>query len=305
MDGFIFTDKEGKVINCYKWTPECEPKAVVQIVHGMTETALRYDYFAKALCKEGYIVYSHDHRGHGKTASSEEELGYIADKEGFYWMVNDIKELSNIIKEENPNLKLILFGHSMGSFLSQRYAQIYGNEIDALILSGTNGRPKNITKLGIIVSKIEIMFKGRKARSKIMDKLSFGDFNKNFNPTRTQFDWLCSVEEEVDKYIHDEKCGFICSTSFYYDLIRGLWDIHKEENKKAVPKKLPIYIFAGDKDPVGYLGKGIINLYEIYKENKIEDVEYKLYKDGRHEMLNESNKDEVIKDIVLWIKNRI
>lgn len=301
----MFKDKEGVNISYYKWTPDIENvRGVIQIAHGMTETAIRYDYFAKRLCEKGYVVYAHDHRGHGDTAKTREDLGYIADNDGFYWMINDIKELTDIIKEENKGEKLILFGHSMGSFLSQRYFQLYGNGIDALILSGSNGKPKNITKLGAIVARIEMKIKGRKAKSKLMDKLSFGGFNKNFKPNRTEYDWLCSVEEEIDKYIEDEKCGFICSTSFYYDLIKGLWDIHKKENLRSMPKDIPIYIFAGDKDPVGYFGEGIVNLYKTFKSIGIKDVEYKLYKNGRHEMLNENNKDEVIFNIIKWLDSK-
>ena len=306
MKKFKFIDSEGLEISCYKWVPEkSEVKGIVQIAHGMTETALRYDEFAKELCKSGYIVYAHDHRGHGNTAVSKELFGYIADEDGFNWMVKDIKELTDIIKKENPGKSVILFGHSMGSFLSQRYAEIYGDEIDVLILSGTNGKPKLYTKLGIVVSNIEMKLRGRKAKSKLMDKLSFGGFNSKFKNPRTPFDWLCSVEDEVDKYLKNEYCGFICTTSFYYDLVKGLWEIHKEENLKKIPKDLPIYIFAGDRDPVGYEGKGIINLYETYKSLNIKDVEYKLYKDGRHEMLNEYNKFEVMNDIIKWIDKRL
>lgn len=306
MEKFEFIDSEGIKISCYKWVPnDLEIKGIVQIAHGMTETATRYSEFAEELNKYGYIVYAHDHRGHGNTAKSKYELGYIADDDGFNWMVKDIKELTDIIKTENKNHKVILFGHSMGSFLSQSYVQKYGDSIDALILSGTNGKPKLYTKLGIIVSKIEMNLRGRKAKSKLMDKLSFGNFNSKFKNTRTPYDWLCSVEGEVDKYISNELCGFICSTSFYYDLVKGLWKIHDEENLNKIPKKLPIYIFAGSKDPVGYEGKGIINLFKIYKKNKIEDVEYKLYENGRHEMLNESNKYFVMEDIINWIDKKM
>ena len=251
MKNFSFVDRYGKEIKYYKWSEVENPKGIVQIVHGMTEYALRYDYFAKKLCENGYIVYAHDQRGHGETSPKDEEKGYIADDEGFDILVENVKELTDVAKKENSNLPIILFGHSMGSFVSQRYIELYGNGIDGVILSGTNGKPDRITKLGILISKIEIMLKGRKAKSKLMDKLSFGDFNSNFKPTRTDYDWLCSVNEEVDKYIESPVCGFICSTSFYYDLIRGLWKINKKENLNNIPKNLPIYIFAGDKDPVG------------------------------------------------------
>ena len=306
MEKLHFIDEEGKKIVYYKW--KCEDKdekGIVQIAHGMTETALRYDYFAKKLNEAGFTVYANDHRGHGETAQTKEELGYIADEDGFTWMVKDLKELNDIIRKENANKKVILLGHSMGSFLSQRYAELYGDSIDLLILSGTNGQPKRITKIGQYIAKKEMKLHGRKNVSKLMDKLSFGDFNSKFEPTRTDYDWLCSVEEEVDKYINDEKCGFICTSSFYYDLIKGLWTIHEEKNLNNIPKELPIYIFAGDRDPVGYEGEGIVNLYNCYKDLGIKEVEYKLYKDGRHEMLNEVNKDTVISDILKWINKYI
>lgn len=305
MKNFSFVDRYGKEIKYYKWSEVENPKGIVQIVHGMTEYALRYDYFAKKLCENGYIVYAHDQRGHGETSPKDEEKGYIADDEGFDILVENVKELTDVAKKENSNLPIILFGHSMGSFVSQRYIELYGNGIDGVILSGTNGKPDRITKLGILISKIEIMLKGRKAKSKLMDKLSFGDFNSNFKPTRTDYDWLCSVNEEVDKYIESPVCGFICSTSFYYDLIRGLWKINKKENLNNIPQNLPIYIFAGDKDPVGKFGKGIVKLYDTYKSIGIYNLNYKLYSNGRHEMLNENNKDEVIKDLLDWINNKI
>ncbi|MDI9216387.1 alpha/beta hydrolase [Clostridium tertium] len=304
MDNFVFKNKEGMDISCYKWSDNSsKPKAVIQIVHGMSEWAGRYDYFANRLVKEGYVVYAHDHSGHGKSAKSLSELGFISKENRFYSMIDDIKILNDIIKNENKEIPLILFGHSMGSFLSQRYIQMYGDTIDAIILSGSNGKPKIFTKLGLAVSKMEMLIKGNDKRSRLMDRLSFGGFNKSVKNPRTNFDWLCSDENEVDKYINDKYCGFIYPTPFYYDLINGLWDIHKNENiEKVKDLDIPIYIFAGDRDPVGYFGKGIINLYEVYKNIGVKDISYKLYKDGRHEMLNEVNKDEVISDIIKWIE---
>ncbi len=305
MKEFSFKDSEGVNIACYKWENSIEKaRGVVQIIHGMTEHARRYDYFAKKLVEEGFIVYAHDHRGHGNTAS-EDSRGYIGEKDGFDLKVKDVKEYFDIIKKENPDLPIIIFGHSMGSFVSQRFIQSYGDEIDGVILSGTNGKPMSLTKVGIAISKIEVMLRGRKAKSKLMDKLSFGNFNSQFKENRTDFDWLCSVDEEVDKYINDEQCGFICSTSFYYDLLRGLWTIHKKENLDSIPKHLPVYILAGDKDPVGNNGKGIISLHNDYKKLGLTEVSYRLYSNGRHEILNEINKDEVIGDIINWILVKI
>lgn len=304
MENFIFKNKNGIDISCYRWSNKSEnTKGIIQIVHGMSEWAGRYDYLADKLTQEGYIVYAHDHSGHGKSVKNLDKLGFISKENRFYSMLDDIKMLNGIIKKENKELPVILFGHSMGSFLSQRYIQIYGDTIDAVILSGSNGKQKSFTKAGLVVSKIEMLIKGNDKRSRIMDKLSFGNFNNSFKNPKTNFDWLSSDEKEVDKYIKDKYCGFIYPTPFYYDLIRGLWDIHKDENLKKVKNlNIPIYIFSGDKDPVGYFGNGVINLYNQYKELGAKDISYKLYKNGRHEMLNEVNKNEVIEDIIIWIK---
>ena len=306
MEKFKFADIDGIEILVRKWAGiNSNIKGIVQIVHGMAEESSRYDYLAKKLNEEGFVVYGDDHRGHGETASSREELGYISDEDGFHWMVNNLKQINGIIKREYPNLPIVLLGHSMGAFLSQRYAELYGDSIDYLVLTGTNGKPKIITKLGIKVAKRDITKYGRRHVGRYINKLAFNAFNNNFKHTRTQFDWLSSVDEEVDNYIKNDLCGFKYPSSFYYDLINGLWTIHKDENLCRIPESLPIYIFAGDKDPVGYNGKGIISLFNCFKGLVINDVSYKLYKDGRHEMLHEYNKDEVISDLVLWLNKRI
>lgn len=301
-ENFKFKDSDGVELNAYKWIPDGEILGIIQICHGMTETILRYDEFARYLNDNGYIVYGYEHRGHGDTAKSKESLGYIADSEGFDWLVKDLYEMINLAKVENENLPLYLFGHSMGSFVSQRFIELYGREIDGVILSGSNGEPPGLTSIGIILSKLEIKLFGRRHTSNMMDKLSFGGFNKKFKPNRTSFDWLCSVDSEVDKYIENEKCGFVCSASFYYDLLRGLKTIHKAENFKTIPIELPIYMIAGEMDPVGDCGKGIINLYDKLIKNGIKDVKYKLYGGKRHEILNEDNKIEVMNDVIAWLK---
>ncbi|MDZ5252934.1 alpha/beta fold hydrolase [Clostridium sp. LIBA-8841] len=304
-ESFAFKDSEGLELQGYKWSDGKEFKAVVHILHGMTEDAIRYDEFAERLVEEGFLVYSHDHRGHGFTAKELDSLGYIADDEGFEWMVEDAKILIENSKEKHKGYKIILFGHSMGSFISQRLVQKYNDLVDMLILSGTNGEPDKLAPIGEVIAKIESKLKGKKHKSKLMDSLIFGGFNKNFKPCRTSFDWLCSVEEEVDKYIDNERYGFICSSSFYYDLLRGLRSIHKVENMSKINKEMPIYIFAGDKDPVGNFGKGIINLRDKLKEFGVKNVQYKLYENGRHEMLNEKNKIDVMEDTIAWMLKNI
>lgn len=300
---FKFTAMDGVIINVHKWGLEEGQaiKGVVQISHGMAEWAYRYDYFAKALNREGYIVYANDHRGHGLTAPSMEDVGYISDNDGFFDKVEDMRELNQLIREEHPSLPVVLFGHSMGSFLSQRYIQLYGSDLVGVILSGSNGKQGPIINLGIALAYLEMKFKGRRHRSRLLDKLSFGSYNRAFPDNRTKFDWLSRDEKLVDRYIEDPYCGGIFTSSFFYDFLRGLKMITRRKNLEAVSKNLPIYIFSGSMDPVGGFGKGVEKLKEMYETHGLKEVSLVLYPEGRHEMLNEINRDEVIEDIVRWL----
>ncbi|WP_251862467.1 alpha/beta hydrolase [Clostridium sp. Marseille-Q2269] len=303
---FSFQGRENVKINVYKWEPENKKhiKGVIQIAHGMAETASRYERFAAYLNDNGYIVYANDHRGHGKSALSIDRLGYLGEEDGFMSMVEDVHTLNSKIKYENKGLPVFLLGHSMGSFISQRYIQLYGKELQGVILVGTNGNQGSILNLAILISKLEMRFRGREHKSNLLNNLSFGGFNKRFRPNRTEFDWLSRDNKEVDKYIDNKYCGTVFPTSFFHDFFKGLKSIWKEENKSNIPKDVPILIVSGDKDPVGNFGKGILNLYNFYKNIDVEDVKYKLYKDGRHEILNEINRKEVFKDLLDWIEDK-
>lgn len=292
--------KDNKEIYLYKWEPEpgVKVKGVVQVIHGMAEHANRYERFAKALNKEGFLVYADDHRGHGKSAEDINSLGYISDNDGFHTMVGDQQEINEYIRRENSEEKVFIFGHSMGSFLSQRYMELYGNTVDGVILSGTGGKPNLLMKAGIPLSGIIMKFKGRRGNGKLMNDLGFGAYNKQIENPKTDFDWLSRDEEEVSKYVADPYCGSVFPVSFYYDFLKGLGTIHKKENLKNIPKDLPIEIFSGDGDPVGEYGKGIVSLYNTLKALGVKNIKYKLYAGGRHEILNETNKEEVTKDII-------
>lgn len=300
---FSFADKEGAKIFTYQWMPDEgeEVKGAVQIAHGMAETGARYERFAEKLTKEGYVVFANDHRGHGKTAGDLEKVGYLADEDGFHWMVENMHQLTGIIKEQYGEKPIFLFGHSMGSFLTQRYISLYGKELKGAILSGTNGRTGLMLNIGIMLAKRECKARGRKVKSEKLNKLSFGSFNNSFKPNKTEFDWLSRDEKEVDKYINDPYCGGVFTAGFFYDFLTGLKKTHDRMELEKIPKDLPIYIFAGAKDPVGKQGKGILNLVKMYKALQIENVNYKLYDEGRHEMLNEINREEVMSDVIHWL----
>lgn len=300
---FTFKDSQGVELFVYKWMPENLEafKGILQLAHGMAETAARYRRFAEALTKEGYIVYANDHRGHGKTAGTLEKVGYMGE-DGFNWMVKDLYELNCLIKNENENLPVFLMGHSMGSFLTQSFIYRYGNQLSGAILSGTAGKMGPIINLATWIAKREVKKQGAEAKSLKLNNLSFGGYNKCFKPARTEFDWLSRDEKEVDKYIADPYCGGIFSAGYFYDLLKGLKENHKIENMNKIPKELPIYLFSGEKDPVGSNTKTVSQLINTYKSLGIKDVSYKFYKDGRHEMLNELNRDEVTRDIIDWLK---
>lgn len=300
---FRFDGADGKKISAIRWENDeyYKIKGIVQISHGMAENAGRYERFAEKLTKSGYIVYINDHRGHGESEDSVENLGYLAEKDGFDMLVKDMKILTDIIKSENQGVPIYLFGHSMGSFAVQKYIIDYTDSVNAVILSGSCGDFGSILKLATpIISCVE-MFHGGKHKSKFLDNLIFGGNNRQFKNPRTKFDWLSRDEKEVDKYIEDEKCGFVCTTEFYRDFINGLKYIENKQNLLKLTNHVPILIISGEKDPIGKNGKGVMNLYERYKKYGIKDVSMKLYKDARHEILNEINRDEVMQDIVEWL----
>ncbi len=300
---FTFLTNDGVTIFYKKWETEgnISPKGVIQIAHGMAEHIERYDLFAKALIQEGYVVYGNDHRGHGKTGKNASLMGFFAEENGFDLVVEDMLHLTNIIKKDYPNKPIFLFGHSMGSFLSRRYIQTYGDQLAGVILSGTGGNPGLIGQVGIGIAKLEMKRKGKRTSSSLMNKLTFGSYNKAFTPTRTEFDWLTRDDSEVNKYIEDPLCGGIFTAGFFYDLVSGVAKVNKHSTNINIPKDLPMYFLAGDKDPVGNFSKGILQAADMYIKLGIEDVTVKLYEDSRHEILNELNKEEVFMDVINWL----
>jgi alpha-beta hydrolase superfamily lysophospholipase len=300
--GITFKGSDTKQIHAYKWLPESQVKGVLQVAHGMAEHAMRYENFAKFLNANGYALYANDHRGHGKTAGSIEKLGYFADKNGWDLVVEDMYVLTQKIKEDLPSTPVFLLGHSMGSFLSRDYISKYGNELEGVILSATAGDPKLLGKLGVFVAKMQSLIQGKKNFSNLLDKLSFGEFNKSFKPNRTAFDWLSRDENEVDKYVNDPYCGTVFTSSFFVDLLSGILKINQIDCIQKVPKNLAVYFIAGEKDPVGDFTKGVSEVFHKFQKVGIEDVTRKFYLGARHEILNETNREEVYQNILTWME---
>lgn len=306
-ESFRFSSPSGDGVRLftYLWEPVLaagsRPAGVVQIAHGMVERASRYERFAERLTAQGYVVAANDHRGHGRTAGSPEHVGHLADADGFERMVGDCRRLTEILRERFPGLPVYLFGHSMGSFVSQRYIQRYGRDLRGVILCGSAGKSL-LVGIGRRMAARELRKNGPLARSAKMDRLAFGAYNRSFRPNRTPFDWLSRDDAEVDRYIADPYCGVICTCKFYDDLLSGLAGLFRPSDLQAVPRDLPIYLIAGDMDPVGARGKGVQKLYRMYERLGVRDVQIQLYPGARHEILNETNRDEVMSDVLDWLR---
>ena len=295
---------DGHTMPVYGWLPDNEPRAILHICHGMAEYGERYREIAAYFVNEDIAVYVHDQRGHGKAATSIAEQG-ITGPDWFNKQVEDINLCVQQHRTKHPGKKIFLLGHSMGSFLAQRYFQLHGNNIDGLILSASNGKQDPLMGIGIGVAWLQMKLFGSKYKSHFIDSLSFGQFNKKFRPNRTVADWLSKDNTQVDKYVADERCGFVCTASFYYYFFKGIKDAFNPAHIKMIPKAIPVYVFSGDKDPVGLEGKGFRTLIENWKAAGVKDISYQLYKDGRHEMMNEVNREEVIGNTISFIKAHI
>jgi alpha-beta hydrolase superfamily lysophospholipase len=301
-----FQSPDGARIFVYRWLPDDESRirAAVQIAHGMAEHAARYAGFAEALCAAGFAVYANDHRGHGKTAGVLEQVGYFGD-DGWPRVVADIHQLSRIIRDTHPGLPLFLFGHSMGSLLARSYILEHGAGLKGVVLSGIPADPGLLGKIGLPLARLVALLKGARTPSPFLNRMSFGKFNQPFKPNRTEFDWLSRDEAVVDAYVADPYCGGVFSAGFFVDLLTGMNGLSRRAEMDRIPKDLPILIFSGDMDPCGGMTKGVRPIYDSYKRAGITDLTLRFYSQGRHEMLNETNREEVIGDVVSWLNQHL
>lgn len=299
-----YSTVDNETISYYKWPSNISIKGIVQISHGVGEHAGRYQPIAKILQDKGYEVYANDHRVHGKSVKNEDYLGYYDGDDYFSDAINDMRQLTEIIKKEHYNKKIILFGHSMGSLLSREYVTKYGDDLEALVLSGTASFMKGLGSFGLLSATFLGKLNGKHRSNELLKKLFFSQFNKKFKPNRTKVDWISSDENQVDLFEADPLRIEDFSLSIFLDILKGSKKINKVSTFENTPKDLPIFIFSGDKDPVGEMGKGVKKVAKKYKNAGIEDITLRLYKGGRHEMLNEINKNEVEQDLLDWLHKK-
>ncbi len=287
--------------SCYVkyWIPDA-PKAVVQICHGMAEHIARYNELAAALCAENYLVCGLDYKGHGLSLAEGDAKGFFSAVDGWDYNIRDVMELNRRVREEWPQLSAVLFGHSMGSFIARCVASRYRGCFDGYIFEGTSGANPVLGVARLIAAR-EVTKKGANVPSETLDNLAFGGYNKRIKNPRTKFDWLSRREDVVDKYVADDLCGFVFTAQGFYDLFTGLKEIQASDWAQKVPN-VPIFIFAGDEDPVGEYGKGVKQVADKLTDSGHTAVRLKLYPGARHEVHNELCAEECYADIISWLR---
>jgi alpha-beta hydrolase superfamily lysophospholipase len=319
MTTSYFKTDDGTDLFLRRFIPGGKPRAVMQIVHGMAEHSGRYSRIAARLNEEGIEVWAADMRGHGLTAAKPENSpalgglrGHCADKNGFPLVIQDIRLINKAIRQTHPDLPLFLMGHSWGSFLAQGYIEKFNDQNDdeaalsGCILSGTQGPDEGaFIVFGTALLSVMRFFCGRRYDSSFAYRLADGAYNAPFKPNRTPYDWLSRDTAEVDAYANDLLCGKRVTLQFYFEVTTFTLKIHTKRSMKKINVDLPIYVFSGDKDPVGKMGKSPARLIETYKANGMKNLEFVLYPEARHETLNEVNRLEVEDNLIFWINGLI
>ncbi len=305
---FTFLSADGKTqIRAIEWLPEGEPKAAFQMTHGMIEHIDRYDGLGKYLSDNGYYVVGHDHLGHGGTAKTPEDFGYFADKNGDEAVLSDMHELRRIASEKYPKLPYFMLGHSMGSYFLRRYLAVNGKGLSGALIMGTGANPGAVAIGGLAVCNVIALFKGWRYRSPFMEKLFFtGTFDKYDNDGgRPEMNWRSKDPSIGAGCITDLRCNFKFTLKAYRDFLKTILFVSKQKSAEAVPKELPLFILSGAEDPIGGMGEGVKKVYEMYRAAGVRDITIRLYEDDRHEILQETEKEDIFADILNWCSERI
>ena len=291
-------------LNLYSILPQ-DPKAIIQINHGMAEHAARYHDFMIKLADAGYGAYAHDHRGHGKTKAKDAHQGYYGTPNGFDKVIEDVDAVIDHIKSKHEGKKVLSFGHSMGCIIAFNYALRHPGKIDGLALWNSGVETGILAPIFKILLRIEAFFKGSDVPSLLAQNLTFKPWNKKFAPNRTDFDWLSKDETEVDLYINNPLCGFPVTNRLWQDLLGAIYFAADNKNLAKLPKALPVNIVAGDQDPCTEFGKASKHIHDRMIALKMNNVTLDIKKGARHETLKELERDAYMQDFIDWLNQHL
>ena len=305
---FFYDSRDGKSrIHAVRYSPE-EPekvRCVLQIVHGMAEYAERYEEFARFLTEKGFAVTGEDHLGHGGTVPEGGKYGYFCEQDPATVVVRDVHRLKKMTQEVWPHVPYVIMGHSMGSFITRNYLFRYGTGISAAVIMGTGMQPRSAVRAAKALTAVQKLFCGGAHTGRMIDKLAFGAYNKRIQDPQTSADWLSRDRDRVAQYAADPLCGFVFTLNGFETLFELISRLYSAENLSHIPKELPLLMVSGTADPVGDYGKGVERAYESLKAAGLKDICLKMYEGGRHELLNETNRSQVMQDICGWIEDKV
>ena len=304
LEKIPFTSVAGRPLTLYLWQTDAPCRGVLQLVHGMAEHIARYDRLARALCAAGYTVAGHSHLGHGEDAR-EDELGFFGRKNGWDHLVEDVHAAHEMLLKRFPGQRFAILGHSMGSFVTREYLLRYGGGLTAAVICGTGWFPGPLCSVARAAAALCGAFGGWQKPAPLVDRLMSKDNNKAFAPVRTPFDWLSRDTAEVDKYMDDLRCGFLFTARGYYDMFTGLKSLSRLHRLAALPGDLPVLFISGDADPIGTQGKGVSTVAQQFRDAGVRDVTVRLYPGARHELFNETNRDEITAELIDWLNRHM
>ena len=304
LEKIPFTSVAGQPLTLYLWQTDAPCRGVIQLVHGMAEHIARYDRLARALCAAGYTVAGHSHLGHGEDAR-EDELGFFGRKDGWDHLVEDVHAAHEMLLKRFPGQRFAILGHSMGSFVTREYLLRYGGDLTAAVICGTGWFPGPLCSVARAAAALCGVFGGWQKPAPLVDRLMSKDNNKAFAPARTPFDWLSRDTAEVDKYMADLRCGFLLTARGYYDMFTGLKNLSRLHRLAALPGNLPVLFISGDADPIGTQGKGVNTVAQQFRDAGVRDVTVRLYPGARHELFNETNRDEITAELIDWLNRHM
>lgn len=300
----FLSNDEKTAVHAIKWMPESgEYKAILQISHGMAEYIERYEAFAEFLTEQGHMVVGHDHIGHGHSVADQKDWGYFCKDSPSDVVMEDMHKLRVLVQEENAEVPYFMMGHSMGSFMLRKYLAFHSEGLSGAVIMGTGFTPVKLTNAALMITEITARIRGWKYRSKLIEGLAFGADYKEFDMTGTypEKSWLTKDVNVVKAYYNEPRCTFKFTVNGYKGLFEAVNFSCRIENVQKIDKELPILLVSGEQDPVGGMGKGVREVFELYKTAGIVDLTLKLYKDDRHEILNETDRKKVFADIARWM----